>query len=344
MTFTEMFRMFINNSHCKYVVLGGLQDNGYANILEPIKQNDELRSKLALVETTPAARAYSSYSFHRLYFPNVFRTEKLLSDGYAPISNGSLPTNQHHAGLHNHMTNVISPPPGLEGLSGYYNNSTHSDRASDVSSSQLGGINGGSNHDGAPNEPTMVSSPEARFAQADISGQSALSNVTNTNTNAAAPLTQRNTSSTIITPAKPAAPSTYASVGANSASGAKEISIAARTTPSNSNPVPKRFLLLNADGERIDEPLPTGDPATIRRVEDRVARNGPLCNAYHLNGRCEKDQIGACTYQHGERLGPKERLAWRQKARGTRCLQKQYCMKIDCPLGHICQYGKNCTR
>lgn len=124
--------------------------------------------------------------------------------------------------------------------------------------------------------------------------------------------------------------SSWASVGKGAP---KTINIAAKKAPA------RRFILLNANDERIDSVLPRADAAATARLLERV-RHKKVCNNYHLNGKCEAGKY--CDYDHGERLSPGEQLALKQRARQRCCPERGYCRDFDCTNGHVCPYGKDC--
>ncbi|KAI0380210.1 hypothetical protein F5Y04DRAFT_257721 [Hypomontagnella monticulosa] len=109
----------------------------------------------------------------------------------------------------------------------------------------------------------------------------------------------------------------------------------------------RKYYLVNSVGQRVDEPLPQADEASIQRFNERRSKERPgtgPCNRFHLNGLCDE---GECSYFHAPRLGLGEQLIVRIKARGSFCHNKGDCMLADCYWGHQCKYesyGKICQR
>lgn len=131
-----------------------------------------------------------------------------------------------------------------------------------------------------------------------------------------------------------APPGFWATVGKSGTAG-KTISIVSNKKPA------RRYILLNAYDERIDEPLPRPEPGLESRFNDRVRTQGKFCNNYHLGGKCGAGEY--CEYAHGPKLSPGEFLVLKHKARGICCPQKSYCRNVDCYLGHHCKFGSNCA-
>ncbi|KAM0273958.1 hypothetical protein ACHAQH_008101 [Verticillium albo-atrum] len=102
----------------------------------------------------------------------------------------------------------------------------------------------------------------------------------------------------------------------------------------------RKYYLLNADSERIDEPLPRTDAAAERKFKEMMAENGNYCNKYYLLGGCNSD---LCGYYHGEKLSPQLLLVLRHKVRGSVCPQKDNCDDPDCVYGHHCKWASDCT-
>ncbi|KAL9053549.1 MAG: hypothetical protein Q9162_004716 [Coniocarpon cinnabarinum] len=73
----EMFKLFVNNSHCRHLVFGGCHDNGYIPNLNPYRKDPAVTSRLTLLETTPAEWQYRELGFDVTRFPSVFRNTPL---------------------------------------------------------------------------------------------------------------------------------------------------------------------------------------------------------------------------------------------------------------------------
>ncbi|KAK1634639.1 hypothetical protein BDP81DRAFT_462450 [Colletotrichum phormii] len=105
-------------------------------------------------------------------------------------------------------------------------------------------------------------------------------------------------------------------------------------------PQPK-YYLMNADSQRIDEPLPKLDFVVEKRFNARMAETGKkFCNNYYLQDEC-KNPI--CPYIHGDKLSASEMVLLKQKARGIPCSLGSECDDINCTLGHHCRWLKDCN-
>lgn len=125
-------------------------------------------------------------------------------------------------------------------------------------------------------------------------------------------------------------PASWATVGKNG-NHAKTISIAPKKAPN------RRHILVNAFDERVDVELPRTDPGAECRFSERTKAVGKHCNAYHLQGRCERGEY--CDYVHGERVTGGEKLVLMHKARSLSCPNKLSCVDPGCPYGHHCKFG-----
>jgi hypothetical protein len=106
-------------------------------------------------------------------------------------------------------------------------------------------------------------------------------------------------------------------------------------------PDPK-IILINYFDQRIDPKLPKADSASKAELESRIKQQ-KVCNNYHIIGPKSCTSGSRCTFQHGERMGPKEQLALRHKARERVCPRKSGCRQADCLCGHHCPWG-DCTQ
>ncbi|KAL2134834.1 hypothetical protein VTI74DRAFT_10730 [Chaetomium olivicolor] len=104
----------------------------------------------------------------------------------------------------------------------------------------------------------------------------------------------------------------------------------------------KSIVLVNADGHRIDMPLPPKSAAAFENFNRKTYRDGKrYCNMYHLYGSCS----GSCGYLH-EQLTAAERLVMRHRLRGEKCLDRGKCRDPLCFYGHHCAcstLGKKCS-
>lgn len=90
----------------------------------------------------------------------------------------------------------------------------------------------------------------------------------------------------------------------------------------------KKYAYYNKNDERLDEPLPTRDPAAVTSLEERMKRTGKkMCNHWHLGGHCENGKF--CQFQHEPKLTTGELNALRYKTRSLPC-KNRYCENIDC--------------
>lgn len=103
-------------------------------------------------------------------------------------------------------------------------------------------------------------------------------------------------------------------------------------------PDPK-VILLNKSDQRIDAKLPKVDSNTKTALEQRIKQQ-KVCNNFHLLGSCPSGP--RCTFQHGERMGMKEQLALRLKARERACPRGSGCRQFDGVCGHSCPWP-DCT-
>ncbi|KAF1828438.1 hypothetical protein BDW02DRAFT_512283 [Decorospora gaudefroyi] len=142
--------------------------------------------------------------------------------------------------------------------------------------------------------------------------------------------------------------SSWATVGKTGAPANGSISIAPTTATTKKNSK-KKYAYYNKAEQRLDEPLPSKDPAAAASLEARMKKVGKkMCNHWHLGGYCENGNF--CGFQHEPKLTPAERNALRYKTRSLAC-KNRYCENIDCYLGHqcalerdqgYCPYPENC--
>ena len=76
----KLFEVMEKNIQCRCLILGGCHDNGYATFLESFRGNP----KIGLLETTPPAADFRKFTFMRVAFPSVFRSEPIPSRPIAP--------------------------------------------------------------------------------------------------------------------------------------------------------------------------------------------------------------------------------------------------------------------
>lgn len=105
-------------------------------------------------------------------------------------------------------------------------------------------------------------------------------------------------------------------------------------------PKERKFVLLNAYDQRIDEKLAKVERGALERFHAKIAKQ-KMCNEYHLKGACTLGPT--CPYGHGEKLAPVDRLALQHKARNIPCSFLSDCREATCYYGHNCPYDE-CSR
>lgn len=95
-------------------------------------------------------------------------------------------------------------------------------------------------------------------------------------------------------------------------------------------------ILVNAHGQRLDEPIKTLDKDLAYKLKQLK-----LCNRNYLSKDCSYGN--SCTHSHKRPLAPVELDNLRHVARSTACEYGLDCMNPDCCNGHRCQYARRCT-
>ncbi|KAK5102648.1 hypothetical protein LTS08_003448 [Lithohypha guttulata] len=95
-------------------------------------------------------------------------------------------------------------------------------------------------------------------------------------------------------------------------------------------------ILVNAHGQRLDEPIKTLDKDLAYKLKQLK-----LCNRHYLSKDCSYGN--SCTHSHKRPLAPIEVDNLRHVARSTACEYGLDCMNPDCCNGHRCQYARRCT-
>jgi hypothetical protein len=124
------------------------------------------------------------------------------------------------------------------------------------------------------------------------------------------------------------------------------VSYAARAAVSQPNPrsrplpifgtVDKNILLINADGHRIDMPLPPRSATVADSFKRKTQAGGKrFCNMYHLYGAC----LGDCEFLHTP-LTAGEKLVLRHQLRRQKCRDRGECRDPLCLYGHHCTCPK----
>ena len=259
----EYLRVFLPNMHCKHVVLGGIShDNGYLPMLEPLKRDSHISSRISLLETYPAQPAFQTLGFRMFQCPSIFRSDNLPMrfDQQMTLPQRSMPPPPAPA---------VQPPALLPPI--------------------------------APPKPSMSTPPSAP--------------------------------ATVASPSPAAsADSSWATVSKKPGN-IKEVNLVSKKGPQ------QRFMLFNRHDERLDPDLPKADSGAIQRMFDRINKH-KVCNAYHLNGNCDKGEY--CDYDHGVKMTPGELLALKHHARRRCCPLRTECFDFNCVFGHSCPYGADC--
>lgn len=94
----------------------------------------------------------------------------------------------------------------------------------------------------------------------------------------------------------------------------------------------KSIIVVNADGHRIDLPLPPKSAAASESFNRKTHGGGKrFCNMHHLYGLC----TGNCGYLHGQ-LTAGEKLVMRQRLRLVKCYDGGNCRNPLCFYAHHC--------
>ncbi|KAL8754885.1 MAG: hypothetical protein Q9199_004029 [Rusavskia elegans] len=101
-------------------------------------------------------------------------------------------------------------------------------------------------------------------------------------------------------------------------------------------------VLLNKDGERVDEYLGAPSEFAETILKTLISNGNKLCNIHHLLQRCNAGP--RCPYSHEPTLEGEELIAFALKARLTPCHASSKCRNGMCVLGHMCPHGANCPR
>ena len=74
----ELFKLHLNNVHCRQIVFGCSHDNGYARLLEEVAQHPKI-NQVTLLEGVPFERELATFktTFATAKFDNLFRTSKI---------------------------------------------------------------------------------------------------------------------------------------------------------------------------------------------------------------------------------------------------------------------------
>ncbi|KAI9672675.1 MAG: hypothetical protein M1831_000110 [Alyxoria varia] len=292
----EMFRFFVNNLQCKNIIFAACHDNGYLPNLDQFKRDEEVGSRITLLESTSAEWQYRTLGFPVISFPSIFRAQPLPGKP-AAFAQPVVPVSQAAKGF----SQGFSPNPHATMFSPYTSEGTAAatPSASEKASPNLTNVS--TNH--------SVDSDTSKPSRSKTASSSA---------------------STPQPPGSEAAALSYANVSSNTGNTSRDINIA----PSKPTSSQRKAIYYNREDQRLDRPLPKADTVAELRLRKRLQEGGKVCNMYHLLDKCKNG--ANCNYQHGERLGAKEQMALRHKTRSTFCPRGSGCMDIDCILGHHC--------
>lgn len=104
----------------------------------------------------------------------------------------------------------------------------------------------------------------------------------------------------------------------------------------------QKFILFNANDQRVDERLLPADGNAIRSIDIKATAQGRnFCNFFHLTNNCDKGD--RCGYQHdvSPKLTAAEKLALRHKSRQIMCSIRRNCDSPYCLHGHHCKNSYN---
>ncbi|KAK3898879.1 hypothetical protein C8A05DRAFT_18606 [Staphylotrichum tortipilum] len=106
----KLFEVMEKNIQCRSLILAGCHDNGYATFLESFRGNQ----KITLLETTPAAADFRKFTFKRISFPHVFRSDPVPSR--QPVPQSFAPVAPVMAAPPPGFQNMAAPPPGFQNM------------------------------------------------------------------------------------------------------------------------------------------------------------------------------------------------------------------------------------
>lgn len=76
----ELFSLYVQNTHCKHIVLGCCHDNGYVVTLDPHRLDVVTASRITLLQGPRVGREYLVLPFEMLQLSGLFRQTPLASD------------------------------------------------------------------------------------------------------------------------------------------------------------------------------------------------------------------------------------------------------------------------
>jgi hypothetical protein len=105
----KLFEVMEKNIQCRCLILAGCHDNGYATFLESFRGNQ----KICLLETTPPAADFRKFTFKRVAFPSVFRSEPVPSRPIIPPGFAAATMSPPSSGPLSSPPPIMSPASGL---------------------------------------------------------------------------------------------------------------------------------------------------------------------------------------------------------------------------------------
>lgn len=108
----------------------------------------------------------------------------------------------------------------------------------------------------------------------------------------------------------------------------------------------KKYYLVNAQNERVDEALPKATPQMFEQFNARLQNENQgrkFCNQCNFFGPETCNQLA--DYRHGRvPLPPGEALVLKHMVRNNQCSESSWCVNVECPYAHHCRYGSMCTK
>lgn len=308
-----MFRIFLHNTQCRHIVFGGCFDNGYINILDQFKRDEEIVKRITLLEATPAQPGFRDLGYAMTNFPDVFRNDP-LPDSRMPER---LVRERHYSNSAKENTrpqydNITTPSVPLG------RNSPPGNVFSPSPSNRQAPPRTGSSQASPQPQPAI---PRASPGPDTTSGHSIPARISAVSGSAA--------QKTVNQPAaQPPAPFSYASAGTNEIA-SKTINIA------STKPTVRKAIFLNDDQHRIDMALAKVDETASRAIQARIKQQ-KLCNSYHLNQKCANG--AGCDFGHEPKLSPSEKTALKHKARELPCYKLGSCRDVNCTVSDLLQH------
>ena len=108
----ENFELFVNNVHCKHILLAGSSDNGYVGFLRQYFTGTGVDPRITLVEAVPFPHAFREITTHSQIarFPAVFRSTKITIESQ-PTKPATVPCRTSYASATNQLPAVAATSP-----------------------------------------------------------------------------------------------------------------------------------------------------------------------------------------------------------------------------------------